>query len=305
MKYVSSLRELIGNTPMLRALPALPAVLLYKLESFNPAGSAKDRPAVGMIDDAMEAGLLPRTGGTVIEPTSGNTGIGLAAYGVPMGLRVIIVMPDTMSAERISLIRAYGAEILLTPGAEGMSGAIAKAEELAREIPGSFIPGQFDNPSNPAAHYRTTGPEIWRDTDGKIDVLVAGIGTGGTLCGTARFLKEKNPAVEVVGCEPASSPVLTEGRAGAHKIQGIGANFVPANYDASVVDRVVTVTDEDAIAETAAIARRHGLLVGISSGCAAFAARQIAADPAYAGKTVVAILPDTGEHYLSTGIFDR
>lgn len=304
MKYVTSVRELIGNTPMLRTLPELPAALFYKLESFNPAGSAKDRPAVQMIEDAVASGVLPRSGGTVIEPTSGNTGIGLAAYGVPMGMRVIIVMPDTMSAERIALIRAYGAEIVLTPGAEGMRGAIAKAEALAAEIPGSFIPAQFDNPSNPRAHYLTTGPEIWRDTDGKIDVLVAGVGTGGTLCGTAKFLKEMNPAVEIVGCEPAESPVITEGRAGAHKIQGIGANFVPANFDPSVVDRVVTVAGEDAIAETVAIARREGFLVGISSGCAAFAARAIASDPAYRGKTVVAILPDTGEHYLSTGIFD-
>lgn len=304
MKYVTKIRDLIGSTPMLRTLPGLPAALFYKLESFNPAGSAKDRAAVQMIEDAVAEGKIPPTGGTLIEPTSGNTGIALAAYGVSMGHRVMIVMPDTMSAERIALIRAYGAEIVLTPGAEGMSGAIARAEELAAQIPGSVIPSQFDNPSNPRAHERTTGPEIWRDTDGKIDVLVAGIGTGGTLCGTARYLKAQNPAIEVVGCEPASSPVLTEGRAGAHKIQGIGANFIPGNYDPTVVDRVVTVTDADAIAETVAIARREGVLVGISSGCAAFAARQIASDPAYAGKNVVAILPDTGEHYLSTGIFD-
>lgn len=303
MKIYNSSRELIGNTPLLRTLPELPAALLYKLENLNPAGSAKDRAAVGMIDAAVKDGSLA-AGGTVIEPTSGNTGIGLAAYGVPMGFRVIIVMPDTMSAERISLIRAYGAQIVLTPGAEGMSGAIKKAEELAREIPGSFIASQFDNPANPEAHYRTTGPEIWRDTDGKVDVIVAGIGTGGTLCGTARYLKEMNPAVEVVGCEPASSPLITEGRAGSHKIQGIGANFIPGNYDPALVDRVIAVTDDDAIAETVAIARREGILVGISSGCAAYAARMIASDPAYAGKTVVAILADTGEHYLSTGIFN-
>lgn len=303
MKIYNSSRELIGNTPLLRTLPELPAALLYKLENLNPAGSAKDRAAVGMIDAAVKDGSLA-AGGTVIEPTSGNTGIGLAAYGVPMGFRVIIVMPDTMSAERISLIRAYGAQIVLTPGAEGMSGAIKKAEELAREIPGSFIASQFDNPANPEAHYRTTGLEIWRDTDGKVDVIVAGIGTGGTLCGTARYLKEMNPAVVVVGCEPASSPLITEGRAGSHKIQGIGANFIPGNYDPALVDRVIAVTDDDAIAETVAIARREGILVGISSGCAAYAARMIASDPAYAGKTVVAILADTGEHYLSTGIFN-
>lgn len=303
MKIYNSSRELIGNTPLLRTLPELPATLLYKLESMNPAGSAKDRAAVGMIDAAVRNGRLAARG-TVIEPTSGNTGIGLAAYGVPMGFRVIIVMPDTMSAERISLIRAYGAQIVLTPGAEGMSGAIKKAEELALEIPGSIIASQFDNPANPEAHYRTTGPEIWRDTDGKIDVIVAGIGTGGTLCGTARYLKEMDPSVEVVGCEPASSPLITEGRAGSHKIQGIGANFIPGNYDPSVVDRVVAVTDDDAIDEAVAIARREGILVGISSGCAAYAARMIASDPAYAGKTVVAILPDTGEHYLSTGLFN-
>lgn len=303
MRVYESMRELVGGTPLLHTLPQLGAALLYKLESFNPAGSAKDRAAIFMLDDALDRGRIPREGGVVIEPTSGNTGIGLAAYGVPMGLRVIIVMPDSMSAERIALIRAYGAEIVLTDGKKGMSGAIEKAEELAREIPGSFIASQFDNPANPAAHYATTGPEIWEDTDGKVDVLVAGIGTGGTLCGCAAYLKKKNPDIEIVGCEPASSPVITEGRSGAHKIQGIGANFIPGNYSSALVDRVITVSDEDAIEETVRIARREGLLVGISSGCAAYCARKIAEDPKYAGKTVVAILPDTGEHYLSTGIF--
>lgn len=304
MRIYSGMRELMGNTPLLRTQPELGATLLYKLESFNPAGSAKDRAALFMLDDAIDRGLIPREGGVVIEPTSGNTGIGLAAYGVPMGLRVIIVMPDTMSAERIALIRAYGAEIVLTPGKEGMSGAVAKARELAEEIPGSFVASQFDNPANPAAHYATTGPEIWHDTDGKVDVLVAGIGTGGTLCGCGMYLKKMNPDIEIVGCEPASSPLITEGRSGAHKIQGIGANFIPGNYSAACVDRVVAVNDEDAISETVRIARREGLLVGISSGCAAYCARMIAEDPKYAGKTIVAILPDTGEHYLSTGIFD-
>lgn len=303
MKIYNSLAEIAGNTPLLRAYPELPGTLLYKLESFNPAGSAKDRAAITMLREAERKGLLKK-GGTVIEPTSGNTGIALAAYGVPCGYRVIIIMPDSMSRERIDLIKAYGAEIILTPGAEGMSGSIIKAKELADSIPGSFIPGQFDNHDNPLAHFETTGPEIFRDTDGRVDVLVAGIGTGGTICGTSGYLKSMNPAIETVGCEPASSPMITEGRSGAHAIQGIGANFIPDNFNPALVDRVVCVKDGDAISETVAIARRYGILVGISSGCAAYAARMIASDPAYRGKTVVAILPDTGEHYISTGIFN-
>jgi len=295
--------ELCGSTPLLRVYPELPARLLYKLELFNPAGSAKDRIALGMLKDAAASGVL-KPGGTVIEPTSGNTGIGLAAYGVPMGYKVIIVMPDSMSKERIALIKAYGAEIVLTPGSEGMSGAIKKAEELKASIPGSIIASQFDNPANPASHYSSTGPEIWKDTCGQVDILVSGIGTGGTLCGTARYLKEKNPRLISVACEPLSSPLIKLGRSGPHKIQGIGANFIPANFDASVVDFIADVSDEDAINETVKIARDTGILVGISSGCAAAEARRLASLPENAGKTIVAILPDTGEHYISTGIFD-
>ena len=302
MKIYESVEQMIGNTPLLHAYPELPATLLYKLESFNPAGSAKDRTAIALIRQAEKKGFL-KPGGTIIEPTSGNTGIGLAAYGVPMGYRVIIVMPDTMSAERINLIRAYGAEIVLTPGKDGMSGSIATARELAGTIPDSFIPGQFDNPDNPYAHYTTTGPEIWRDTDGNVDVLVAGIGTGGTLCGTAAYLKEMKKSVICIGCEPAASPVITKGKSGHHGIQGIGANFIPGNYNPYVVDEVFCVSDEDAVSETVAIARKYGILTGISSGCAAYAARMLASRPDFAGKTIVAILPDTGEHYISTGIF--
>ncbi|MCQ2427896.1 MAG: cysteine synthase A [Clostridia bacterium] len=303
-KIYGSVAELCGSTPLLRVRPELPAVLLYKLEAFNPAGSAKDRVALNMLRCAANTGKL-RPGGTVIEPTSGNTGIGLAAYGVPMGYRVVIVMPDSMSRERIDLIKAYGAEIVLTPGARGMQGAIEKAEEIRSSTPGSVIASQFDNPANPAAHYASTGPEIWKDTEGKVDIIVAGIGTGGTLCGTAMYLKEKKPSVKAIGCEPASSPLIRKGYSGPHKIQGIGANFVPANFNPDVVDGIADITNEDAIAETVKIARETGLLVGISSGCAAFEAARLASLPENAGKTIVAILPDTGEHYISTGIFEK
>ncbi len=303
MKIYNSITELAGNTPLLRSRDNLGAELVYKIEAFNPAGSAKDRVAVAMLCDARERGVLAE-GGTVIEPTSGNTGIGLAAYGVPMGYRVILVMPDTMSRERISLIRAYGAEVVLTEGAKGMKGAIEMAEALANEIEGAFIPAQFENPSNPDAHYRSTGREIWEDTEGAVDVFVATVGTGGTLSGTARYLKEKNPNIEIVGVEPAASPLITKGIAGAHKIQGIGANFIPKNYDASVVDRVIAVTDEDAMAEAKALVRREGIFAGISSGAASFAARALASMPEYKGKRIVALLPDSGERYISTGIFE-
>lgn len=303
MKIYNSITELAGNTPLLRSRDSLGAELVYKIEAFNPAGSAKDRVAVAMLCDARERGVLAE-GGTVIEPTSGNTGIGLAAYGVPMGYRVILVMPDTMSRERVSLIRAYGAKVVLTEGAKGMKGAIERAEALANEIEGAFIPAQFENPSNPDAHYRSTGREIWEDTEGAVDVFVATVGTGGTLSGTARYLKEKDPNIEIVGVEPAASPLITKGIAGAHKIQGIGANFIPKNYDASVVDRVLTVTDEDAMAEAKALVRREGIFAGISSGAASFAARALAGMPEYKGKRIVALLPDSGERYISTGIFE-
>lgn len=303
MKIYNNISELSGNTPLLRSKDDLGAELIYKIEAMNPAGSAKDRVAVSMLRDARQRGVLA-DGGTVIEPTSGNTGIGLAAYGVPMGYRVIIVMPDSMSRERIDLIRAYGAEVVLTEGAKGMKGAIERAEELASEIEGAFIPAQFENPANPAAHYYGTGREIWRDTDGEIDVFVAAIGTGGTLSGTARYLKEQNPEIEIIGVEPDASPLITKGVAGAHKIQGIGANFIPENYDASVVDRVLTVSDADAAAEAKALVRREGIFAGISSGAASFAARNIARLPEYRGRRIVALLPDSGERYISTGMFE-
>ena len=303
MKIYNSISELSGNTPLLRSKDDLGAELIYKIEAMNPAGSAKDRVAVSMLRDARQRGVLA-DGGTVIEPTSGNTGIGLAAYGVPMGYRVIIVMPDSMSRERIDLIRAYGAEVVLTAGVKGMKGAIERAEELASEIEGAFIPAQFENPANPAAHYYGTGREIWRDTDGKLDVFVATIGTGGTLSGTARYLKEQNPEIEIIGVEPDASPLITKGVSGAHKIQGIGANFIPENYDASVVDRVLTVSDADAAAEAKALVRREGIFAGISSGAASFAARNIARLPEYRGRRIVALLPDSGERYISTGMFE-
>ncbi|MCR5825254.1 MAG: cysteine synthase A [Oscillospiraceae bacterium] len=303
----TSVEQLIGNTPLLALerlarAEGLNARLLAKLECFNPAGSAKDRIGKAMIDDAEARGLL-RPGATIIEPTSGNTGIGLAAVGTARGYRVLIVMPETMSAERRMLMKAYGAELVLTEGAKGMTGAIEKAEELSREIEGSFLAGQFENPANPRAHYETTGPELWRDTDGAVDFFVAGVGTGGTLSGTGRYLKERNPAVRVVAVEPALSPLLSGGKAGAHGLQGIGANFIPAALDRSVYDEVIPVTDEDAYAMGRLLGRREGLLVGISSGAALWAAVQVAKRPENAGKTVVALLPDTGERYLSTAMF--
>ena len=307
MNTVSSVTGLIGRTPLLElrrysAAHDLPAVLLAKLECMNPAGSAKDRVAARMIAQAEAEGRLA-PGGTIIEPTSGNTGIGLAAVGAAKGYRVILTMPDTMSVERRSLIAAYGAEIVLTPGAEGMSGAVAKAEELRRTIPGSIIAGQFDNPANPAAHFDTTGPEIWADTDGTVDIFVAGIGTGGTISGVGRYLKERKPGVRVVGVEPASSPLLTQGHAGPHGLQGIGANFVPGNLDRSVVDEILTATEADAYAAGRALARTEGVLAGITSGAALWAAGELARRPENRGKVIVALLPDSGERYLSTPLF--
>lgn len=307
MNTVSSVTGLIGRTPLLElrrysAAHDLPAVLLAKLECMNPAGSAKDRVAARMIAQAEAEGRLA-PGGTIIEPTSGNTGIGLAAVGAAKGYRVILTMPDTMSVERRSLIAAYGAEIVLTPGAEGMSGAVTKAEELRRTIPGSIIAGQFDNPANPAAHFDTTGPEIWADTDGTVDIFVAGIGTGGTISGVGRYLKERKPGVRVVGVEPASSPLLTQGHAGPHGLQGIGANFVPGNLDRSVVDEILAATEADAYAAGRALARTEGVLAGITSGAALWAAGELARRPENRGKVIVALLPDSGERYLSTPLF--
>lgn len=300
MRIAENLVELIGNTPLMRlsTFAGGEARVLAKLESRNPAGSAKDRIAAEMIAQAESSGVL-KPGATIIESTSGNTGVGLSAVGTAKGYRVIIVMPDSMSVERRNLMRAYGAELVLTPGAEGMSGAVARAEALHRELPGSIIAGQFENPANPAAHYKTTGPEIWRDTDGTVDIFVAGVGTGGTISGTGRYLKEQNPAVRIVAVEPESSPLLRGGKAGPHKIQGIGANFLPANYDFSVVDEIIDVTDADALATAKELVRTEGLLAGISSGAAAWAARELARRPENAGKTIVALLPDTGERYLS------
>ena len=304
----TSAEQLIGNTPLLELRQIekahnLPARLLAKLEYLNPAGSAKDRVAKAMLDDAEARGLLTPDS-VIIEPTSGNTGIGLACVAASRGYRVIIVMPDTMSLERRQIMKAYGAELVLSDGSRGMAGAIEKAEEFARENPGSFIPGQFVNPANAAAHYATTGPEIWADTEGQVDVFVACVGTGGTVTGTGRYLKEKNPNVRIIAVEPAESPLLSGGQAGSHGIQGIGANFIPSVLDRAVVDEVVTVATEEAKAAAKALARQEGVLVGISSGCAAFAARELAKRPEYAGKTIVALLPDTGERYLSTGIYN-
>ena len=308
MAHIShSATELIGNTPLLEitrieAAQHLGATVLVKLESFNPAGSVKDRIALAMLSDAEEKGLLtPDT--VIIEPTSGNTGIGLAAIAAAKGLRIILTMPETMSVERRNILRAYGAELVLTEGAKGMKGAIAKAEELAASIPNSFLPGQFVNPANPAIHRATTGPEIWRDTDGKVDIFVAGVGTGGTITGVGQYLKSQNPAVQVVAVEPASSPVLSEGHAGAHKIQGIGAGFVPAVLDTSVYDAVFPVTNEDAFATAKLLAKSEGVTVGISSGAALFAAISLAQKPENAGKTIVALLPDGGDRYYSTPLF--
>ena len=291
--------ELIGSTPLLRLNRFAPGLdLLAKLERQNPAGSAKDRAALYMIRDAEAKGALA-PGGMIIEPTSGNTGIGIAALAAVLGYRAVIVMPDSMSVERVKLIAAYGAEVVLTPGAEGMSGAVAKAEELHAANPGSVIAGQFENPANPLAHYETTGPEIWADAEGRVDAFVAGVGTGGTITGVGRFLREKNPGVRIVAVEPAGSPLLSEGRSGAHAIQGIGANFVPEALDTSVYDEIIAVSDEDALESMRALARTEGLLVGVSSGAAAWAAREVAKRPEFAGRRVVCLLPDTGERYLS------
>ena len=303
----TSADQLIGRTPLLELTNLeqeyqLSARLLAKLEYFNPAGSVKDRIAKAMIDDAEAKGVL-KPGSVIIEPTSGNTGIGLASVAAARGYRIIIVMPETMSVERRQLMKAYGAELVLTEGAKGMKGAIAKADELAREIPNSFIPGQFVNPANPAAHAATTGPEIWADTDGEVDVFVAGVGTGGTVTGVGEYLKSQNPNVKVVAVEPASSPVLSKGTAGAHKIQGIGAGFVPDVLDTKVYDEIIPVENEDAFATGKLVGRKEGVLVGISSGAALWAAIQVAKRPENAGKTVVALLPDTGDRYLSTPLF--
>ena len=309
MNISHSVHDLVGNTPLL-ALERycrekqLPAAILGKLEAFNPAGSAKDRVALQMLRDAEEQGLLT-PGATIIEPTSGNTGIGLAAMGICRGYRVILTMPDSMSMERRTLLSAYGAELVLTDGALGMSGAIAKAQELAASIPGSWIAGQFENEANPRAHYLTTGSEIWRDTDGKVDIFVAGVGTGGTVSGTGRYLKEQRGDVCVVAVEPASSPLLSQGRSGPHGLQGIGANFVPKNLDRSIVDEIIPVTEEEAYEAARTLVRTEGILCGISSGAALHAATVLAARPENKGKSIVVLLPDTGDRYLSTPLFAK
>jgi cysteine synthase A len=306
-KIYTSADQLIGHTPLLELTHIekdadLSAKLLAKLEYFNPAGSVKDRIAKAMIDDAEASGKL-KPGSVIIEPTSGNTGIGLAAVAAAKGYRIIIVMPETMSVERRQLMKAYGAELVLSEGAKGMKGAIAKADELAKEIPNSFIPGQFVNPANPKAHIATTGPEIWDDTDGKVDIFVAGVGTGGTITGVGQYLKSKNPSVKVVAVEPATSPVLSKGTAGAHKIQGIGAGFVPDVLDTRVYDEIIPVENDDAFATGHLIGHKEGVLVGISSGAAVWAAIQLAKRPENAGKNIVVLLPDTGDRYLSTPLF--
>ena len=306
-KIYTSADQLIGHTPLLELTHIekdadLSAKLLAKLEYFNPAGSVKDRIAKAMIDDAEASGKL-KPGSVIIEPTSGNTGIGLAAVAAAKGYRIIIVMPETMSVERRQLMKAYGAELVLSEGAKGMKGAIAKADELAKEIPNSFIPGQFVNPANPKAHIATTGPEIWDDTDGKVDIFVAGVGTGGTITGVGQYLKSKDPGVKVVAVEPASSPVLSKGTAGAHKIQGIGAGFVPDVLDTRVYDEIIPVENDDAFATGRELARKEGLLVGISSGAAVWAAARLAKRPENQGKRIVVLLPDTGDRYLSTPLF--
>ncbi len=308
MTVYSKITELVGNTPLVEISRfsegrGHKARVLAKLEYFNPAGSVKDRIALAMVEDAEKRGLL-KPGAVIIEPTSGNTGIGLASVAASRGYRAIFTMPETMSVERRKLLKAYGAEIVLTEGAKGMKGAIAKAEELAKTIPGSFIPGQFVNPANPAAHFASTGPEIWRDTEGNVDIFVAGVGTGGTLTGTGKFLKSQNPAVKVVAVEPKGSPVLSEGHAGPHGIQGIGAGFVPDVLDTKVYDEVIPVTNEDAFATGRDVAKKEGFLVGISSGAALWAASELAKRPENAGKTIVVLLPDTGDRYLSTALYE-
>lgn len=308
MKIYERITDLIGNTPLVQlknfsAARGLEARILAKVEFFNPAGSAKDRIAKAMLDDAESKGLLKK-GSVIIEPTSGNTGIGLAAVAAARGYTVILTMPETMSVERRNLLKAYGAQIVLTDGAKGMTGAIEKANELASSIPGSFIPSQFSNPANPEAHRRTTGPEIWQDTDGKVDIFVAGVGTGGTITGVGEYLKAQNPNVQVVAVEPEASPVLSGGKAGPHGLQGIGAGFIPEALNTAVYDEIITVKNEDAYATGKAIAREEGMLVGISSGAAVFAAAKLATRPENKGKTIVVLLPDTGERYLSTPMFE-
>ena len=307
MRTFDKITDLIGGTPILKlnnyiALNELPANIYAKLEYFNPAGSVKDRIAKAMIDDAEAKGAL-KPGAVIIEPTSGNTGIGLAAVAASKGYRIILTMPETMSVERRNLLKAYGAELVLTDGAKGMKGAIAKAEELAQQIEGGFIPSQFTNSANPTAHFNTTGPEIWEDTDGKVDIFVAGVGTGGTVSGLGKYLKSKNPNVKVVAVEPAGSPVLSKGVAGPHKIQGIGAGFVPETLDTKIYDEIIAVENEDAFATGRTLARKEGLLVGISSGAAVYAATQLAKRPDNKGKNIVVLLPDTGDRYLSTPMF--
>lgn len=306
-RIFTSAQQLIGHTPLLELTNIekdLPARILAKLECFNPAGSAKDRVALAMILDAEEKGLL-RPGALIIEPTSGNTGLGLAAVAAVRGYKCIIVMPDSMSIERQLLMKAYGAEVVLTPGAQGMTGAIAKAEELASQHPGSFIPAQFDNPANPLAHYQTTGPEMWEDTDGQVDIFVAGVGTGGTVTGVGRYLKEQDPGIQVVAVEPSNSPLLSGGSAGAHGLQGIGANFIPSVLDTAIYDAVVPVTEAQAYEAGRLMSQKEGILVGISSGAALHAAIELAQKAENAGKTIVVLLPDTGERYLSTPMFQE
>lgn len=307
-KIYTSMDQMIGRTPLLELCRiqqqlGLEARVLAKLEYLNPAGSVKDRAALSMIRDAEQKGLL-KEGSVIVEPTSGNTGVGLAAVAAARGYRVVIVMPETMSLERRQLMRAYGAELVLTEGSKGMSGAVEKAQQLVQQIPGAFLAGQFTNPANPQAHFETTGPEIWQDTEGHVDVFVAGVGTGGTITGVGRYLKSQDPAVRIVGVEPAASPLLSKGTAGPHKIQGIGANFVPQVLDTAIYDELLAVTDQDAFAAGRLMARTEGVLVGISSGAALWAAVELAKRPENRGKTIVTLLPDTGDRYLSTGMFD-